>query len=55
MCTLMWVLYVNCSSSIIKHINLQCGRHIWLGAYDNNVKYMYTNAPTTIVCSSKLI
>ena len=26
-------------------INVQCGRHICLGAYVNNVKCMHTSAP----------
>ena len=34
---------------MLLEIHVQCGRHICIGAYDNNVKCMYSNAPGHIV------
>ena len=33
---------------------MQCGMHIWSGAYACNVKCMYTSAPGHIIDSSEL-
>ena len=33
----------------------QCGRHIHLGAYANNVKYIYSSVAGHIIVSSVLI
>ena len=46
-CAVMWGLYVDYSSSAVEHI--QCGMHICLGAYANDVNYMYTRVPVHIV------
>ena len=37
------------------NIDVQCGRHIFSGAYANNVKYMYVSTLDHIVDSSEFI
>ena len=50
----MWVLYVDYSSSA-DGTHLQCGMHIYSGAYANNVKCMYITVPAHIVDCNRFI